>query len=95
MRDALPRTKPNKNEAAILNLDSKHNRGSHWVAYNKRGNFVEYFDSFGNLKPPKELIKYLGKDVKVSYNNDSYQKFNEINCGHLCLEFLYKKKNAM
>lgn len=90
MRDTLPLT-PRKNEAGIVNLDVERNRGTHWVAYKKRGNLAEYFDSFGALKPPKELIRYLGDKVKVTYNNDSYQNFNEINCGHLCLEFLYKK----
>lgn len=92
MRDTLPRIPPNKNESAIINLDVQRNAGTHWVAYKKRGNIVEYFDSFGALKPPIELVEYLGRNVKIVYNNSSYQKFNEINCGHLCLEFLYHKK---
>lgn len=87
MRDNLPK-KPKKYECGIINLDSISGSGSHWVAYYKNGSLIKYFDSFGNLQPPKEIIKYLGK--KIVYNYNSYQNYNSFNCGHLCLEFLYK-----
>lgn len=90
MRNALPKT-PNKNESAIINLDDVDGPGSHWVAYRKRGGLVEYYDSFGKLSPPLELINYFGKNVTIKYNNKQDQKYNSINCGHLCLKFLYKK----
>ena len=91
MRDTLPQSKPKFNECGVVNLDLNKNRGTHWVAYKKRGNSVEYFDSFGNLKPPRELVDYLGRDVKIFYK-DRYQNFDSNKCGHLCLEFLYKSK---
>lgn len=93
MRDTLP-LKPRKIECAVLNLDSSHNPGTHWVAYVKQNNYCEYFDSFGNLQPPLELIKYLNV-ASVNYNYTQYQKFNSVNCGHLCLHFLkqYWNKN--
>lgn len=87
MRDTLPKSGPLQRESAIVNLDVSKNNGTHWVAYRKINNNVEYFDSFGNLKPMKELVKYLGK-VKIFYNNNQYQTYNQINCGHLCLKFL-------
>lgn len=86
MRNALPK-KPYRNESGIVNLDSSDGNGTHWVAYKKCGSNVVYFDSFGNLKPPIELAKYL-RGLNLTYNHDRYQKFNSINCGHLCLEFL-------
>lgn len=89
MRDTLPKI-PHKNECGIVNLDSTKNSGTHWVAYIKSGNAVHYFDSFGDLKPPKELVKYFGNGVEILYNNRQYQNYNQIICGHLCLEFLYK-----
>ena len=92
MRDSLPKSGPLYNETAIVNLDSKNNIGSHWVCYKKRGKLVHYFDSFGNLRPPSEIINYFGKDVKIKYNYRRYQKFNSFNCGHLCLEFLLNNK---
>lgn len=63
-------------------------------AVNKRfivknnGSETIYFDSFGNIMPPKELIDYLGPNIK--YNYDSFQNYNTIICGHLCLLFLHK-----
>lgn len=67
--------------------------GSHWVAYVKHKNsdginITIYFDSFGNLKPPKELVNYLGP--KICYNYDTFQNYNTVICGHLCLIFLYE-----
>ena len=68
MRNALP-SQPRPNESAIVNLDDKNGPGTHWVAYKKRGRFVNYFDSYGNLQPPRELISYLctGSNV-IEYN---------------------------
>lgn len=90
MCNTLP-SKPFKKECGIINLDTSKGPGTHWVAYWKNNNQIEYFDSFGNLQPPKQLIKYLGKNI--SYNYDRYQNFNTINCGHLCLKFLFSKLN--
>jgi hypothetical protein len=94
MRNALP-PKPRWNESAIINLDDKDGPGTHWVAYKKRGRFVTYFDSYGNLPPPKELAAYLCKTGRASiiYNTDRYQHYNQYNCGHLCLQFLYSSSN--
>lgn len=90
MRDDLPESGPKLNESAIVNLDSYSGKGTHWVAYRKSGNNVIYFDSFGNLQPPKELLKYLDVE-KIKYNYKKYQDFNTYNCGHLCLKFLVGK----
>lgn len=87
MRDNLP-YKPHKLECGIVNLDSSKGDGTHWVAYYKKNNYVKYFDSFGNLKPPQEITKYLGKDI--TYNYKQYQTYDSIICGHLCLKFLFE-----
>lgn len=87
MRDELPKH-PHKKECGIVNLDSSKNPGSHWVAYAKYNNHVEYFDSYGNLKPPKELIQYVGSEMYYNYEN--IQRDHPYNCGHLCLKFLNK-----
>lgn len=87
MRDGLP-AKPRKYETCIVNLDSKYGGGTHWVCYRKRGNRVQYFDSFGNLRPPLEIVKYLGPDAHIEYNYESKQSFDSVVCGHLCLKFL-------
>lgn len=86
MKDNLP-TRTKRIECGIVNLDDSINEGTHWVAYVKLKKYCEYFDSFGNLKPPKELIEYLNTN-NIYYNYDRYQNFNAINCGHLCLSYL-------
>ena len=87
MRDNLPK-KPWKHECGIINLDNSTGDCTHWAAYDKNVNNTQYFDSFGNLQPPLEVIKYLG--AKLYYNYNQYQNFNTYNCGHLCLSFLSK-----
>lgn len=86
MRDTLP-TKPRKIECGILNLDVKKNNGTHWVAYVKVNDYYEYFNSYGNLKPPLELLQYLNCK-NIMYNYKQYQSYNTSNCGHLCIKFL-------
>lgn len=87
MRDTLP-AKPRKYESAILNLDSNRGPGTHWVCYKKHGDTVYYFDSFGNLRPPAELVRYFGGNATIKYNNYRKQGFNSVQCGRLCLQFL-------
>lgn len=87
MRDSLP-NRPWRNESAVINLDDAIGAGTHWVAFKKRGRVVLYFDSFGDLRPPRELVDYLGPDVFVTYNTDKYQDYDEYTCGHWCLKFL-------
>lgn len=90
MRNALPTTKPLINESVIINLDDKNGHGTHWTCYKKIGEKVWYFDSFGNMKPPKELFNYL-QVSQIYYNCERYQNFNSFFCGHLCLKFLYNQ----
>lgn len=85
-RDKLPK-KVAKVESAIINLDSDSGPGSHWVCYQKEGEIVHYYDSFGVI-PPYELIKYWGPNSIVVYNYEKDQEFNQVICGHLCLKFL-------
>jgi len=87
MRNELPRSGPHYRESAIINLDDVEGPGTHWVAYRKIGNNVTYFDSFGDLRPPLDLMSYLGVD-EVKYNPNRYQDFDTYVCGHLCLRFL-------
>lgn len=87
MRDALPKRGPLVKECAVVNLDDSSGTGSHWVAYRKNGANVLYFDSFGDLRPPLDLINYFKVD-QIKYNYKKYQNYNTYVCGHLCLKFL-------
>lgn len=88
MRDTLPK-KPRKIECWILNHDSALSTGTHWTALAKIRNMAWYFDSFGNLRPPLEVMTYLGDKVNLVLNYQKYQNTNSLQCGHLCLKFLY------
>lgn len=92
MRDNLPTSGPRNHETAIINLDGISGRGTHWVAYRKIGRVATYFDSFGDLPPPVELVHYFRKGThaveKIMYNYEREQKYNTVVCGHLCLKFL-------
>uniref|UniRef100_A0ABD2XAG9 Phospholipase A2-like domain-containing protein n=2 Tax=Trichogramma kaykai TaxID=54128 RepID=A0ABD2XAG9_9HYME len=87
MRDELPSSGAHYRESAIVNLDDSIGPGTHWVAYRKCGKRVIYFDSFGDLQPPRDLVDYL-KVPEVMYNHQRYQDFDTHWCGHLCLKFL-------
>lgn len=92
MRNKLPK-KIKTFENGIINIDDKKGVGTHWTAYAKKNKLIYYFDSYGNLRPPLEVISYFnsdGSNNKITYNYENYQKANTFNCGHLCLEFLYK-----
>lgn len=92
MRDSLPGRGPRCYETAIINLDNMSGVGTHWVAYKKKNSEVTYYDSFGDLPPPAELVKYLhrgGEAAKnIYYTYDRQQDFGTVWCGHLCLKFL-------
>jgi len=61
--------------------------GTHWIA--KRNNRVMYFDSFGNLRPSKELVRYFGNGtMTIEYNRTSYQTYDQSFCEQMCLRFL-------
>ena len=93
MRDELP-SKIGENECGIINLDISSGPGTHWTAYVKNNNYIIYFDSYGNLRPPNKVINYFYSDGslnKIKYNHDQIQKYNSSNCGQLCLKFLYNE----
>ena len=87
MRNELPSGGPLENESAVVNLDDAKGAGTHWVCYRKLGKKVWYFDSFGDLQPPLNLMRYLNVP-EVMYNYQRYQDFDTHWCGHLCLKFL-------
>jgi len=65
MRDSLPKSSC-REESGIINLDDSSSNGTHWVAYKKNKKSIHYLDSFGNLQPPKEIVKYLGNNINIT-----------------------------
>lgn len=90
MRDSLP-AHPFRMERGIVNHDEAKGPGSHWTAYRKNNNVVLYYDPFGDLRPPREIVEYF-RDCDIYYNSEQEQDYDTFVCGHLCLKFLYKKR---
>lgn len=90
MRDTLMREKKRMaaKECWILNHGTTYTDGTHWTALAKNNNTAFYFDSFGKLPPPLEVINYLNKNIQLYYNAKKYQNYGTAICGHLCLRFL-------
>ena len=93
MRDTLPHS-PRQRECGVVNLNTSHQPGSHWVCYFKKGKERIYFDSFGQITP-LEIQKYLktkkefrGNTMIIQRNTDIVQAPNTSECGHLCLYVL-------
>lgn len=89
-KDLLPKL-PRRNETMIINLDTILGYGTHWVATRKSGCRVIYFDSYGNIPPPIEIVSYY-RGSEILYNATRFQTFNTTNCGELCLEFLHNTR---
>lgn len=94
MRDTLAKkSKPTTRECWILNHGSSKTDGTHWTALAKNSKTAFYFDSFGKLPPPFEIVNYLNSgdddDVRLYYNAKKYQNYGSVICGHLCLRFLH------
>ena len=93
MRNALPTSGVRRNESGIVNLDDATGPGTHWVAYAKRNNRVVYFDSFGNLRPPKKLVRYFENGATtIEYNRTSYQTYDQSFCGQMCLQMVDERE---
>lgn len=88
MRNNLPK-RCNKYECSVINLDDIDGPGTHWVSYYKHDKTCFYFDSFGDLQPFREFVKYVGRNCTINFNYKQYQKYDSFICGHLCLKFLF------
>ena len=100
MRDTLPK-RPRKQECGIMNFNTSHQSGSHWVSWYKNGRERIYFDSFGCICP-EELQKYLktttefqNKIPRIQRNSEQVQQPNTQICGQLCLYVLKHLCNGM
>ena len=94
MRYTLPKATHHK-ECGILNFNTSHEPGCHWVFYFKDDGMSLYFDSFGQVTPA-EIQKYLntkeeyetGKAM-VQRNTYIVQHINTHVCGNLYLFVQY------
>lgn len=97
----LPKVRPNKSLAFIMNTDKRSGKGIHWVAVNVsvKDASVEYYNSFGTAPTPttmkglKQIVDKLKLPVlyKFKVNRVQHQNNNSSNCGYFAMEFLLKR----
>ena len=99
MRDELLST-PRKVECGILNLNTHDQKGSHWIAWYKKGKERYYFDSFAE-PPPIEMLYYLKSNREleldlpvIKRNAVTVQHDQSTECGSLCLFVLKHLSNG-
>lgn len=69
MGDILLKNGPNRNEYILIHLDS--------VKSSKCGGYANYFNGFGDLQPPTELISFLLEVIIPSVKYDTTLKISE------------------
>ena len=90
MQDTLPRVAHHK-ECGIVNFNTSHQQGSHWMCYFKDDGMRLYFDSFRQMTPVEiqEYLKtkkeYETEKAVIQQNIDIVQHINTHVCSHLCL----------
>ena len=87
-KDQIPLIENSK--SLIFNLQSSHQKGSHWVSLSRKNNDIFIFDSFGVGHIPKNIYK-IYKNYDISTNIYRIQDINSNLCGMFCVLFcLYK-----
>ena len=81
-----PRDSKIYSDQGYINISTRMEGGSHWVAFIVKDKKSYYFDSFGG-QPDKFLLKQLPKPI--IYHNYKIQDINSQLCGSYCLYFFY------
>ena len=74
-----------KDRACIINLGEYESIGTHWIALHMNAENVKYFYSFGVEHVPKEIRKFIGKNIT---NISRIQAYDSIMCGYFCIVFV-------
>ena len=61
--NTIDKPKTIKKGAYVINLDEYENMGTHWVSLFVKPKYTVYFDSFGVEYIPKEINKFINKNL--------------------------------
>jgi hypothetical protein len=77
----------------VCNLDECDQPGSHWIAINKIGTDVFYFDSYGLPPVFDDLIEKMmtASCETLTWNAVRLQGFDSVVCGHYCVVYCLLK----
>ena len=76
------------NGGYIVNTQSSELPGEHWLAFTVDNNQINVFDPYGYYYPSILVNKLHATRKSIIYNRRQY---DEINCGQLCISWLYKQ----
>ena len=83
-RNNLPKT---EDETYVINLYEYKSTGTQWIAFYLNGANVTKFQSFGVEYIPKEIKKFIGNKIIITYIY-RMQAYNSKMCGYLCIGFI-------
>jgi hypothetical protein len=85
---------PKEGDSLIMNLDTIHQGGSHWVAM-YFGDYAYYFDSFG-VPPDDRSLDCLDKyDKDIRFSEEQIQEDCSQECGYYSMAFIRAMNSGM
>lgn len=95
--DELP-TKPNTDSySLVINTDSSHEPGNHWLVLLCKNNHYYFFDSFGRQFDDETFptafstaIKNYIQSKRIKFNGEILQQLTSNTCGYHCVYFIEK-----
>ena len=91
--DEIPKVIAGVPDCFIVNLDTRKEPGSHWIAlfidHDRNG---EYFDSYGRMPGKRTIREFLDKNCNSwSWNDKNLQSPYSSACGQYCIFFLFHR----
>lgn len=76
--------------SVVINLDNSDKEGSHWVSIFARSkDHAYYFDSYGLLPENSNILAYLKKFKKITWQKAVIQSIVSNVCGYYVIFFIY------
>ncbi len=72
----------------IINMcDENDKEGTHWVfVYNAKPKYCIYFDSFGQVGPPTDILQWMKRTNKICVSSSAQiQDLSSYMCGYYCV----------
>ena len=97
--DMLPMGKITYPSAFVVNLDSSHQKGSHWIAifFDKSGK-SEVFDSYGKRPLPATITTFLRRHTlsgNARHNTTQLQSFFSTVCGAYVIFYIMHRTRGI
>ena len=83
-------------EGMIINTEPHNSDGEHWIAVYNVNNYIEVFDSFGQMSSKGHInFASIARNKPLRFNRMSIQCTDSLFCGYYCIFYLYCKVHNM